>query len=65
MNIIRDQAVSRIDNGTIPSQKAVIEFEEICRLCNRPLEDGRRCYRHTKTDNIICTDCAVDIAVAR
>jgi len=55
MNIIRSHAKSR----------TVVIEEEKCNLCEKELEDGKRCYRYKETNNIICTNCAVYIAVAR
>jgi len=65
MIITRSHAKSRLLGGEIPSQTARIEMEECCCMCNKELEEGTHCYRHTKTDRTICTGCAVDIAVAR
>ena len=41
---------------------SVIEFGEICSLCDNEIPNGSLVLRHTDTTNILCLICLVKIA---
>lgn len=63
--IIKDYAKNRIaDNGsaTIPSQMAILSFEEQCCLCDREIPNGKLLLRKLDNRRVLCLFCILEIA---
>ena len=60
--IKKSTSKSRISHNISPNLNKVIEFEEICYLCNKEIPEGKLVLRHEVTRNIICLFCLIKIA---
>jgi hypothetical protein len=59
--IIRSIAKSRLSGGSPPSTTCVIEFEELCSVCDKYIKNEEPCFRKIETNSVICMECASEI----